>query len=102
MCLNELRQKKENLEGEVASINSSLTELKAVHKEIRASIQEVKELESAAEDSRWYEANVYDTGKDEEPSPEKLSDEMAAKLENILTFLLADPMRAKTELQKLL
>ena len=100
--IDELKRKKEALDRSKNSIESELSALRSVHKEIRASIQEVKELEIAAEDSRWYEENVYDAGNDEEPAPEKLSVEMAAKLENILTFLLADPMRAKTELQKLL
>ena len=57
----------------------------------------------AAEDSRWYEENVYNAGSEnEEPSPEKLSDAMTSKLKNILSFMLADPMRAKRELENLL
>ena len=100
--IEELKKKKADLNSEKEDIEGKLSDLKAVHKDIRASIQEVKELEMAAEDSRWYEENVYDAGQDEEPTRDRLSPEMAAKLENILTFLLADPMRAKTELQKFL
>lgn len=101
--IKELQAKQDGLTERKARLDGQLADAEATHKEIRAAMQEVRELEMAAEDSRWYEENVYNAGgEDEEPAPEKLSDATAAKLETILSFLLADPMRAKRELESLL
>ena len=101
--IKELKETQRNLMVQIDQTRTQLAEAEAMHKEIRAAMQEVKELEMAAEDSRWFEENVYDAGdENEEPSSGKLSDEVASKLETILSFLLADPMRAKQELEKLL
>ena len=101
--IKELQAKQDELKEKKEAFEKQLSESEAVQREIREAKQEVRELEMAAEDSRWYEKNLYNAGdEDEEPQPDRLSDEMASKLETILTFLLADPMRAKRELEKLL
>ncbi len=101
--IKELQAKQDELKEKKEALEKQLSESEAVQREIREAKQEVRELEMAAEDSRWYEENLYNAGdEDEEPQPDRLSDEMASKLETILTFLLADPMRAKRELEKLL
>lgn len=101
--IKELHAKQDELKGRKERIDKQLAQTQDSQKEIRAAIQEVRELEMAAEDSRWYEENVYNAGSEnEEPSPEKLSDAMTSKLKNILSFMLADPMRAKRELENLL
>ena len=100
--ITELTEVQSNLSQQISALKSQIEEAQSVSAEIKDAISEVKELEMAAEDSKWFEENVYDAGNNDEPSKEKLSDEMSAKLENILSFLLADPMRAKRELEGLL
>lgn len=100
--INELQEEQDSLNREITAVKNKIKETQALLSEIKDAISEVKELEMAAEDSKWFEENVYDAGKDEEPSKEILSEEMSLKLENILSFLLADPMRAKKELEGLI
>lgn len=101
--IQELNNKLLELTNKRDEIQHSLSEITSTKNEIDEALKEVRELEMAAEDSRWFEENVYDAGDDkEEPTRNKLSDEVASKLETILSFLLSDPIRAKRELESLI
>ena len=99
--INELKEERDAYLAQKQSLSQELEESEASLKEIREAILEVKDLEVQAEDSKWFEENVYDAGSEnEEPSDEtQISGKAAEKLKGILSYLLSDPLRAKMELE---
>lgn len=102
--LKELKEEREKLNSIKNKLSEELSAAKESAKNLREALSEVKELEMQAEDSKWYEENMYNAGDENgEPVDETLiTGKAAERVREILKYLLSDPLRAKRNLEKML
>lgn len=104
--IQEVKVSQDKLKDTKLSLIDHIESVEKTRSEIKQAMDEVEELQMTARDSEWFEKNVYNAGdKTEDPvvgTSKNVDQELASKIENIISYILVDPMRAKIELQKLI